>query len=182
MSMILCSSSALQEHTHEQTKFDLRCNQCKFVFCDQSTLEAHVKQHHSRRSFQCDKCERSFSRKNNLNRHVQGYHENPGSYICGICDKKFNRKDFLSRHMEMHNENRNSQCPECDKQFKTKSGLDSHIRVLHKNKRLYVCDDCGMRTKWHSAYLEHRKLHTGETRKHQKMKLKQESAKEISKE
>lgn len=173
LSLVLHFSSALQEHSHWQTKFDLRCHQCKFVFRDHTSLDLHVKKQHSERPFQCDKCERSYTQKNNLNRHKQNHHENPGSFICGICDKAFNRKDLLDRHMGRHTENRGVQCSECEKRFKTKSGLNAHVNGVHRNKRQYVCDVCGFRTKWNSAYLEHCKLHTGETRKHQlKRKLK----------
>ena len=170
------SSSALQEHSHSpptppplQTKF--RCPLCVFEFTSRQNLSQHLNQKHSDRPHKCTQCERSYVKKSSLKQHISNYHDNPGSYICGVCNKKFNRKDFLDKHMHRHSEAKEFNCSDCEKSFKTKSSLSAHVHGVHKKERQYVCDACGFRTNWNSAYLEHAKVHSDKPRKSKTMKL-----------
>ena len=171
------SSSALQEHSLEQTKFQFRCNQCNFIYSEQKSLYLHKKQKHADRTFHCDSCENAYSTRNSLARHVLYYHKNPGSYICGICNMKFNRKDFLDKHIRRHSDDKQFQCTICQKLFKTKCSLSAHVNGLHNDKRRYICDFCGLRTSWKSTYTEHVKIHAGEPRKYHIRKKQKQSDK-----
>lgn len=126
----------------------------------------HFKQQHGNRPHKCPHCSRAYAHKATLQKHVNNVHENPGAYICGICERKFNRKDYLDNHMHTHSDAKDFDCDSCDKSFKTKSLLNAHVSGMHKQEKKYVCDDCGFRTNWNSAFIEHRKLHTGEPTKY----------------
>ena len=158
------SSSALQE----QSRLKHRCPHCKFEFVDSQKLVKHIKQQHLERPHHCPQCDRSYVKKNSLVQHIKAYHENPGAYICGVCETKFNRKDFLDKHMSRHSDIKDFKCQSCEKSFKTKAGLSSHVHGVHRSDRQYVCDVCGFKTNWNSAFDEHKKLHTNEPRKYQK--------------
>lgn len=166
------SSSALQEHSHEQIKFQFRCSQCHFIFSDQRWLDLHKKQTHTERNFKCTECYKSYQSQKTLSRHIRYDHQNPGLYVCTVCNRKFNRKDMLKKHTQGHSENKEFKCSHCEKCFQTKSSLSAHVNGVHSDKRLYICDFCGMRTSWKSTFTEHVKLHYGKPRKYHLRKLK----------
>jgi len=105
----------------------------------------------------------------NLGQHVGLYcPKNPNrqrAYHCCYCKFRSCDRATLLEHKATHVLARDFKCEICDSSFFTRQRLVRHMRYVHllgtNPVRIYTCDRCGKRFRYHSHYDRHLTIHSG---------------------
>ena len=105
----------------------------------------------------------------NLGQHVGLYcPKNPNrqrAYHCCYCKFRSIDRATLLEHKATHVLARDFKCEICDSSFFTRQRLVRHMRYVHllgtNPVRIYTCDRCGKRFRYHSHYDRHLTIHSG---------------------
>ena len=105
----------------------------------------------------------------NLGQHVSLYcPKNPNrqrAYHCCYCKFRSIDRATLIEHKATHVLARDFKCEICDSSFFTRQRLVRHMRYVHllgtNPVRIYTCDRCGKRFRYHSHYDRHLTIHSG---------------------
>lgn len=105
----------------------------------------------------------------NLGQHVGLYcPKNPNrqrAYHCCYCKYRSVDRATLIEHKASHVLARDFKCEICDSSFFTRQRLVRHMRYVHllgtNPVRIYTCDRCGKRFRYHSHYDRHLTIHSG---------------------
>ncbi|XP_077288468.1 uncharacterized protein LOC143912894 [Arctopsyche grandis] len=167
-----------------------KCEICSESFTQKTTLDEHIKTHHTNRSRNCHYCGKSFSRLSTLQLHLAKhaeykahlcpicgdrfhmasglrqhlkYHRGIKPHACDLCDKRYFSPHLLREHVRCaHSSNRyNHKCPICDKKFTAKSTLKMHMNT-HTGERAHACETCGKRYTRRTYLRAHLRTHTAE--------------------
>ena len=114
-------------------------------------------------SYQCCECDLRLMSVRSLTRHCKAAH---GMQVwlmttCSVCGKVLRSNSSLVNHMKTHSEPK-YECSWCCKRFTFKCGLDRHLEThtgIRKNKRIYVCEDCGKEFTSASTFSGHKFVH-----------------------
>jgi KRAB domain-containing zinc finger protein len=105
----------------------------------------------------------------NLSQHIGLYcPKNPNrqrAYHCCYCKFRSLDRASLVEHKTTHVLARDHKCEICDSSFFTRQRLVRHMRYVHllgtNPVRIYTCDRCGKRFRYHSHYERHLTIHSG---------------------
>ena len=81
---------------------------CIQIFASKVALEYHLKSlHRVEEQWMCKHCKKTFNMKHSLNVHVRNVHSMK-TFVCKICSKVFSRLSHFIRHAKyVHGEHRN---------------------------------------------------------------------------
>ncbi|OCT79234.1 zinc finger protein 79 [Xenopus laevis] len=136
------------------------CCVCGKSFCNNSSLQVHMRTHTGERPYKCSHCNKSFIRSSHLKIHLRT-HTGERPYKCTECDKSFRDNSSFARHQRIHTGEKPYQCPTCSKYFRKKSNLNDHQRT-HTGERPYKCKHCDKSFHQKSNLRVHERNHHGE--------------------
>lgn len=132
-------SNHLKTVHHRNKK--LLCDLCPKFYFHKRMIARHMREIHSKKSFECNICEYKTTRKSHFERHKLTHAEkvecpickklvNEASHMriheprisCPICKKMF-KKHCLKNHMKMHTRKSSQKCENCDENFKSREDL-----------------------------------------------------------
>ncbi|XP_063627706.1 zinc finger protein 658B-like [Cydia splendana] len=123
--------TSLLKHLRRHRGGRHRCEVCRKVFAEASSLNVHMVSHSlNQKPYECNTCGRSFAQQSSLRKHAQT-HDARSQLKCSDCDKSFLHKYSLLRHRE--NAHSANECPLCREIFRGKKLLDAHMK-LHKKE------------------------------------------------
>ena len=107
---------------------------------------------HKKKDLDCPICSKKFKLKNRLDLHIRKFHIT-SSYACTNCEFKSEcKKDAKSHALEKHSVSNATSfkeartCNQCNKEFRSYKALIKHVSSHRvKNKKQFVCVDCGFK-------------------------------------
>ncbi|XP_028415334.1 zinc finger protein 836-like [Dendronephthya gigantea] len=146
-----------------------KCGVCNKAFLHAGSLKRHAKSHEEKTQYDCTECDKSFTQLGNLLRH-QRSHTGDNPYKCTHCDKTFPRMDAMKTHQKSHSndgqstssniEARDLNCQVCGEAFEKMSLLKKHLKT--HGVKAFQCDLCDKSFSVESAFIVHKRKHTGE--------------------
>jgi hypothetical protein len=126
-----------------------QCYQCLFMATDQSLLNDHRADKHSKKKvpktqvISCETCEKSFATFYSLRRHQQLAH-NPNCKVfsCSICERPFGTLSHLKKHLQCIHSPKAMPlpCTLCDESFFDLYSRKKHLQDVHKGGNF--CSTC----------------------------------------
>uniref|UniRef100_A0A8C2XLH0 C2H2-type domain-containing protein n=1 Tax=Cyclopterus lumpus TaxID=8103 RepID=A0A8C2XLH0_CYCLU len=117
--------------------------------------------------YNCQVCSIKFSSKSGLLEHQNLLHRNEKLFKCELCEKTFARRRYLREHQRRHSQKATAQsveneftCTQCHTKLNTEADSVSYIKKGAKT--LLKCGYCGHVFKFHSQFIIHQRIHTGE--------------------
>uniref|UniRef100_A0A0A1WIG3 Transcription factor grauzone n=1 Tax=Zeugodacus cucurbitae TaxID=28588 RepID=A0A0A1WIG3_ZEUCU len=90
-------------HSEEPLGKEYPCTKCNAIKYSRHSLAAHIRYHHSDRSFKCPVCSKEFKLPIALREH-EARHAGIHLYTCSICAKKFRSIRNMRKHMANHSD------------------------------------------------------------------------------
>lgn len=116
-----------------------RCLSCFYTHPSFEALKIHMKLHQDRQPFECSLCEYKGKSSEDLQDHML-QHCKLRTYQCKLCDASFNYKSQLRAHMSAHP----MSCNKCEYETSNPSEFRAHVKLHENNRKLYVCQKCGV--------------------------------------
>jgi len=109
-----------------------KCEKCDKEFATKNSLQGHINNAHSERSFICPECGKMFKLKGGLDTHLL-YHTGPSSwkFQCSTCGKKCVTKNSLASHMNTHSKERSWVCQFCGNKYAHQHNWKNHLLAKH---------------------------------------------------
>nr|CAD7424163.1 unnamed protein product [Timema monikensis] len=145
---------------------EYQCDTCFKKYREKSTLDIHMKYHHSVgifTDFICDICDKILFSKSSLKNHRKIHF--PKDHHCNICFKIFRNQSTLDKHQISHQPgktNKDILCDICGYLCERISLLKTHISNVHSHERKYICEVCGAGTNKINKLKDHMVSHTGD--------------------
>ncbi|XP_018794634.1 PREDICTED: transcription factor grauzone-like isoform X1 [Bactrocera latifrons] len=112
-------------HSEEPLGREYPCTKCNAIKYSRHSLAAHIRYHHSDRSFKCPVCSKEFKLPIALREH-EARHAGIHLYTCSICAKKFRSIRNMRKHVANHSdESVHAKCNE-NVQQKSEEKLPQH--------------------------------------------------------
>ena len=140
----------LNIETHQNTRRNFTCEQCKYQSTRKEHLIQHIKNIHEDVKYSCSQCDQKFSDQSNVNRHIKSKHEGV-KYACSHCNYEATLKSSLTIHIKSKHEGVKYACNQCDHQATQKMNLTQHIKSKHKGLK-YTCEHCTKEVGYQSKY------------------------------
>jgi uncharacterized Zn-finger protein len=127
-------------------KFKCDVDDCNYSCSDNSNLQKHIKQVHTRiKDFECDvdDCNYSCSNNSDLQKHIKSIHTQIKDIQCNFCDYKCSQNSNLQTHIkQVHTKIKDFICniEGCNMKFVRNSNLQIHIKAVHTKIKNLKCD------------------------------------------
>lgn len=133
------------ENNNTTSKKDRQiCEICGLQFRFTCTLDEHIRRKHTNQKiFKCDVCGKDFMLNVELKKHYR-IHTGHKPYGCRHCDKKFSDFSIRARHERTHTGERPYKCDSCEKSFSYVHVLNTHVMNVHRKKKNFECEKCGI--------------------------------------
>ena len=130
--------------------------------------EDHPTRRKKGRRFHCKTCDRSYKFKSQCIQHELRHGEK--SFLCRLCGICFGKESNLMLHLKNQHKS-NTKSPKrqtysdhvkkgCEN-LNQDSDFEFHPSVASKQRKGFVCQDCGKQFAYHSALQRHMHVHTG---------------------
>ncbi|KAL1428232.1 hypothetical protein MTO96_002633 [Rhipicephalus appendiculatus] len=140
-SQVFAHKSAMQQHSREAHRGDLKphqCTQCLKSFSSTHQLAQHVRIHTGEKPYKCSYCERRFKQLSHVQQHTR-LHTGERPYKCHVaeCGRAFIQLSNLQQHLRNHDsqmeraKSRPFHCNICGKGFASDSSLRTHRSKQH---------------------------------------------------
>ncbi|KAH6931817.1 hypothetical protein HPB50_000882 [Hyalomma asiaticum] len=134
--IVFAHKSAMQQHSREAHRGDLKphqCTQCLKSFSSTHQLAQHVRIHTGEKPYKCSYCERRFKQLSHVQQHTR-LHTGERPYKCHVaeCGRAFIQLSNLQQHLRNHDsqmeraKSRPFHCNICGKGFASDSSLRTH--------------------------------------------------------
>ncbi|KAH9376508.1 hypothetical protein HPB48_006593 [Haemaphysalis longicornis] len=138
---VLAHKSAMQQHSREAHRNELKphqCSQCLKSFSSTHQLAQHVRIHTGEKPYKCSYCERRFKQLSHVQQHTR-LHTGERPYKCHLadCGRAFIQLSNLQQHLRNHDgqaeraKSRPFLCNICGKGFASDSSLRTHRSKQH---------------------------------------------------
>ncbi|XP_063244640.1 zinc finger protein 260-like isoform X2 [Bacillus rossius redtenbacheri] len=157
------------EELHKQASQLFFCDKCDFSTIRKGYLYRH-KMTHSNIKYYCNLCHYFTDQTRLLSKHKRVKHENSKNQSssktlsCAECKYTTNRRHLMQRHVRTHEAvtgvgQCRFQCNQCPYRASRKEHFVRHVNNVHKNRRPFLCDNCGKAFKRADALKQHRVVH-----------------------
>ncbi|KAL3228010.1 hypothetical protein MRX96_003941 [Rhipicephalus microplus] len=138
---VFAHKSAMQQHSREAHRGDLKphqCTQCLKSFSSTHQLAQHARIHTGEKPYKCSYCERRFKQLSHVQQHTR-LHTGERPYKCHVaeCGRAFIQLSNLQQHLRNHDsqmeraKSRPFHCNICGKGFASDSSLRTHRSKQH---------------------------------------------------
>merc|ERR1712193_215141 len=93
-----------------------KCPQCDHILWSAQTLQSHILNQHSPKTYKCSQCEKMFVTAEQAKKHWDEQHS-VNEQVCEICEKTIQNEYLMRRHFEKCKKKQvdSWKCPDCDK-------------------------------------------------------------------
>lgn len=129
---VFSDKSSLREHSYYHGDPQFHCKFCKSDIRTPKLMTQHLSQEHGFSPFSCEICCQECLTREEKKLHKIHFHQDKG-FQCKICLKEFMTERHMLTHMRRHTKERKYRCDECPKAFASNVALTAHISTVHRN-------------------------------------------------